>query len=322
MSASGSELVGILESEGYSRKALEVYSQLGLVRRLDIEPHLSPETTVLVVRLRYQVNDEFLSKFPKLHSLVTPTTGLQHLDLDAIADRSIQVYSLRDVRGEMHEITSTAELALGLILSLVRYIPSAHNDVVGKNSWNRMAFKGRQLSALTIGLVGAGRVGSQLASFLKALGARVIYCDPDPDVRSRMIGFGDSLPLNELLQESDVVSLHASADHQSPILSADEFAAMKRGTLLVNTARAHLVEEESLTEALRSGHLGGLAMDVLWGEHREDFSPETESVVQVYRNGGNIIITPHLGGCTREGMEKTEEIMAKFVTESLLTRNV
>lgn len=319
---SGSELVGILESEGYSLKALDVYSQIGSVRRLDIEPHFSPETSVLVVRLRYQVNNELLSKFPRVHSLVTPTTGLQHLDLDAIADRNIQLYSLRDVRGELHEITSTAELALGLILSLIRHIPSAHEDVVSKNSWNRMAFKGRQLSALTIGLVGAGRVGSQLARFLKALGAEVIYSDPDPDVRSRMIGFRGPLALHDLLQESDIVSLHASADQQSPILAAEEFATMKRGTLLVNTARAHLVEEASLAEALRSGHLGGLAMDVLSGEQREGFSPETDSIVQLYRNGGNIIVTPHLGGCTQEGMEKTEEIMAKFVTQSLMGRNV
>jgi D-3-phosphoglycerate dehydrogenase len=152
-----------------------------------------------------------------------------------------------------------------------------------------------------IGVVGYGRLGRMVGEYLRALGATVVAADP---------GAAGTLSLEELLRVADVVSLHASLTAETRgLFGRREFAAMKPGAWFLNTARGELVDEAALLEALESGRLAGAALDVLAGEDAGGMGQHP--LVRYAREYRNLLITPHLGGCTTESMEKTERFLAE-----------
>ena len=268
------------------------------------------DADVIITRLGYSINAEFIKKTPQLKVIVTATTGLDHIDLDLAKKKGIEVLSLKGETKFLSSITATAELTWGLLLSLIRRIPRASADVM-KGNWNRDCFRGYELQNKTLGIIGYGRLGKIVAKYGDAFGMKVIAYDPHISNGSvPLVG------LNQLMSESDVISLHVPyTESTNNLLGEKEFALTKKGTLLINTSRGSIINESELLKMLNGGHIGGAALDVLSGEElfREgaDDWPASDQLVKYAKSNDNLIIVPHIGGLTYDSAYATEMFMAK-----------
>ncbi|HYH81417.1 MAG TPA: NAD(P)-dependent oxidoreductase [Longimicrobium sp.] len=285
---------------GVARVRLEDLDRAGLLAR-------AGAAEVLWVRLRTRVDAEVMDAAPALRVIATATTGLNHVDLDEAARRGVRVLSLRGETAFLKDIRATAEHTLALMLALLRHLPAAAGHARA-GGWDRDRFRGRELHGATVGIVGLGRVGRIVARYLAAFDARVLACDVDPAPEAPPPGV-TVVPLDRLLAESDIVSLHASyAPESHGFFNRDCFGRMKPGARFVNTARGELVDEGALLDALRSGRLAGAAVDVLADETgRVAGSP----LVAHAREHENLVVTPHIGGATVESMARTEVFLAR-----------
>jgi D-3-phosphoglycerate dehydrogenase len=302
----------VAEAAGFPASAAGVLRESGDLLLADLDRdgllRMVASADVLWVRLRHQVDREVMAAAHGLRILATPTTGLTHIDTDEASRRGIQVLSLRGETEFLRDIRATAEHALGLMLALVRRLPAAAQHTVG-GGWSRDRFKGRELYGMTVGIVGYGRLGRIVARYLHAFDVRVVASDPHVDAATVPSGV-TLMPLDALLRAADVVTLHASYTASNRgMFGAAQFDAMKPGAYFVNTARGELVDEAALEAALRSGRLAGAALDVLADERSTGM--RDNRLVRYARERDDVIITPHIGGCTQESMEKTELHLAR-----------
>lgn len=313
----------ITESAGYSPLALQEYCRAGEVIRQDTDEAaaLRPDdVAVIVVRLGQFIDSDFLARFPNLSFIVSPTTGLNHIHLETCRARGIEVVSLKGETAFLDSITATSELALGLMLAVLRRIPAAHEHATVELGWNRDLFCARMLSRMTVGLIGLGRLGRQMARMCQGLGMQVIACDPYVNDAAFATANTRRVALSELAAQSDIISLHADYRPENDgVIGAHFLAQCRPGALLINTARGELCDEKALAAALDSGHLGGVATDVLRDEQSGAIL-EQHPLVQRARQGLNVIITPHLGGCCADAMRETEEFVARKLLARLESR--
>ncbi len=311
----------ILDPEDYSRGALKSYASLGEVRAERLEGagllEALKEIEVLVIRLT-KITRGMIDAAPNLKVIASPTTGLNHIDLGAAEEKGIKVISLKGRRDFLDKIFATSEHTMALMLALLRRIPAAFNRVLS-GEWNRQKFVGQEISGKTIGIVGLGRLGTRVAEIANAMGAKIIAADPHAN--------GDKAPqyvtmvqLPELLAGADIVSVHIPLEKETENLFGEhEFQTMKQGAFFINTSRGEVVNESALLRALESGHLGGAAVDVMAGEDGSGAHLAGNSLISYAKNHDNLIITPHLGGATRESMALTEELIAREVVAFLKT---
>jgi D-3-phosphoglycerate dehydrogenase len=306
----------VAESRGFSTEAARLLRQLGDLALADLNRadllQAVCEADVLWVRLGHRIDTEVLAAAPGLRILVTPTTGLNHIDVEEAHQRGIRVLSLRGEVDFLREVRATAEHTLALILALLRQIPAAATHVRA-GGWDRDLFRGHELSDKVAGVVGYGRLGRLVAHSLNALGVRVLVTDPhvgSDAVESGLV----VLSLDELLRKADIVTLHvAYSSTTQGFFGQREFSLMKEGSWFVNTSRGELVDEIALLAALRSGRLAGAALDVISDEHSGGLGDHP--LIRYARDHDKLIVTPHIGGCTVESMAKTEVFMAKRLTE-------
>lgn len=253
-----------------------------------------------------------LGESPRCRILAVPTTGLDHIDLEACRAKDVRVISLRGEVEFLKNVRATAELTLALTLALLRRIPAAASSVL-TGLWDRDSFRGREIYERTVGIVGVGRLGAITAGYFRALGAKVIGYDPRSDfphdAAERVTN------LNQLLQQSDVVCVmvkYEPATHH--LLAAPQFAEIKSGAVLVNTSRGGIVDETALQAALESGRLAGAALDVLQGEPNVTAA---HPLVRYAQSHSNVLIVPHIGGNTFESFEKTEIFIAERVVQAM-----
>jgi D-3-phosphoglycerate dehydrogenase len=239
---------------------------------------------------------------------VSPTTGLDHIDLVEAGRRGVEVLSLQGEAEFLRDVRATAEHTIALIFALLRRIPSAVGHA-RDGGWSRDLFKGHELHGKTVGIVGFGRVGSLVARYLRAFDVDLLASDP----RAEPTSVPDDVQLvalDRLLREADLITVHASLSRETErMFGRTQFQSMKRGAWFINTSRGQLVDEGSLLDALRSGQLAGAAIDVRTGE-RETVERKHPLVRYAYAHD-NLLLTPHIGGCTFESMEKTERFMAE-----------
>lgn len=308
----------IAESFGFSPIALALLSDVAEVVEADADERMLPglvaDADVLWVRLRHRIDASVMSAAPRLRIIASPTTGLNHIDLAEARRRGIQVISLQGAREFLEGVRATAEHTMGLIFSLLRSVPAAVSHV-RRGGWDRDHFKGRELYGKTVGVVGYGRLGRIVARYLAAFDAFVMAADPHVDLKALDPGVR-LVSLAELIGSVDLVTLHANCTEETTgFFGREQFRAMRPGSWLINTARGELVDERALLEALRSGRLAGAAVDVICHEHGEG---RAHSELLTYaRRHGNLIVTPHIGGCTVESMEKTEVYLAQQLSAAL-----
>lgn len=305
----------IAECRNFSEEAAHLLSQAGSLRQADLARHELAyhldDVDVLWVRLRHRIDESLLEHAPRLKVVVTPTTGLTHVDLDALERRGIRLLCLRGETDFLSDVRATAEHTIALMLALLRSLPAAVAHV-SDGGWSRDLFRGHELYGKKVGIVGYGRLGRIVARYLMAFEAEVLITDP-------ALG-GIGLPLNTVLARSDIVTLHVDyTPDKHQFFSRECFSRMRHASWFINTSRGELVDEAALLAALRSGRLAGAAHDVLEGEGTsEDTLP---AVVQYANMHGNVIVTPHIGGCTYESMQKTEMFLARKTVELMKSIN-
>lgn len=271
---------------------------------------------VLMVRLGLYIGETLFVHAPKLRFVITATTGLEHIDLEVARARGIRIISLRDCTEFIQNVTATAEHSFGLLLSLVRHTPSAVAHVLN-GGWNRNLFWGTQLSGKTLGIIGHGRIGAMVARYGGAIGMKVVACDTDS---TKIVPPACRVSLEELMETSDVVSVHVSATSENRyLIDRDLIFRMKPGAWLINTARGSIVDNAALADAVILKRLAGVAVDVLEGEEhgRIDDNP----LLDCARNGGNVLITPHIGGATVEAIALTEAAVVKQLCNIVVADN-
>jgi len=238
------------------------------------------------------VSSGVLEAAPSLRVISRNGVGVDNIDLAAAERMGIAVCKAigANARG-------VAELALALILALARWVPFSDKSIKA-GGWERR--KGMELVGKTLGLVGCGHVGRLVAKFALGFEMKVLAYDVMPDNSFAPSPDFRYAPLDEVLEKSDVISLHCPASPGGmPLIDAAALARMKKGVLLVNTARADLVDSAALAAALQSGQVAGAATDVFKSE-----PPENDPLVASERG----IATPHLGGFTEESVDRAVQI--------------
>jgi D-3-phosphoglycerate dehydrogenase len=249
-----------------------------------------PTVHGLIVRSATKVRGEILERAKELRVVGRAGVGVDNIDLAAATERGVAV-----LNAPAGNTVSAAELTMALILSMVRKVAAADASM-RTGAWARSQFKGAELRGRTLGLVGAGRIGGEVAKRCRSFGMKVVAFDPYlTDDRATEL-HAERTELAELLSRADVLSLHVPlTDVTRNMINVDSLASMKKGSFLVNVARGGVVDEAALADALESGHLAGAALDVYENEPLEKDSK--------LRNAPNLVLTPHLGASTTEAQE-------------------
>lgn len=304
----------IAEPMDFSPAAVQLLRQIGQVDLKDTDSQglrqALEEYDIFWFRLANRIDAELLKPPLRCRILATPVTGLDHICLKTCAEQGIQVVSLRGEVEFLKTVRATAELTIALTYAVLRHVPRAVESVQ-QGVWNRDLFRGREVFGKTVGLVGLGRLGTIVAEYFSVMGARVIGYDPRPDFPHHVCRQCDSLL--DMLAASDIVSVHAKYDETTRhLLGPRQFAAMKPGAVLINTARGGIVDETALLAALDSGQVSAAGLDVLDGEPK---ITGEHPVVKYAQTHDNLLITPHIGGNTSESFAKTEMFLARRILE-------
>ena len=237
----------------------------------------------------YMLDEYILKHFNG--TILTASTGLNHIDIDYCKQRCIKVLSHKNDTRFLNDLPSTAELAFGLMSSMLRNIPSSFEDVkVG--GWDYDMHMGHKLQGKSIGIIGYGRLGKMMTKYCWAFGMNVRLYDPYE-------GYND---LDSLLKESDIISLHVHAnDETRHMIDKKTLGIMKNNSYIVNTSRGEIVNEQDIIESLKSGKLKGYATDVIEDEYGNRYK---SPILNGVKKGLNILVTPHIGGMTWEGQQK------------------
>lgn len=273
-------------------------------------------TTILSIFINSKIDENILQKFKNLQIITTRSTGYNHIDIEACRKRNISVYNIGD-----YGRTSVAQYTIGIILSMIRNVISASNDVRNRHIVHEK-YEGRDISKLSLGIIGTGSIGSAVCELANIFGMK-IYAH-DIKINKNISKFVEYVSFHELLRKSDIVSLHIPYIKECHhMISKKEFEIMKKGSYLINTARGELVDTKALYEAIKVGKLKGVALDVVECERLnsniDDFEMTLKSascdclesalLVQKLMEFENVIITPHIAYNTQESVEKILEIM-------------
>jgi D-3-phosphoglycerate dehydrogenase len=257
----------------------------------------------IVIRSGTKLTREVIERGSRLKVIGRAGVGVDNVDVDAATRRGIVVANAPE-----STIVSAAEQTIGLLVALARNIPQAH-AALKQGRWERSRYAGIELAGKTLGVVGFGRIGQQVARRALGLGMNVVAFDPFVGRdRFRDLGVDQLETLEELLGASDVVTLHSPlTDETRCLIDEDAIARMRDGARLVNAARGALVDEEALLGAIRSGKLAGAALDVFSSE------PYSGPLLEL----DQVVVTPHLAASTDEAQDRAGVIVAEQVVAAL-----
>jgi len=244
------------------------------------------------------IGEELLRAGINLKLIVTASTGTNHIDKVITKKMGIEIISLTKEKNTIEKISSTAELAFGLTLNSLRNINISHKNAL-QGEWDYTQYIGRQMNALTIGVIGYGRLGRMYANFCKAFGSKIIAYDPYKKIEDK--GIKQVKLINELLNVSDVISFHVHISPETTNMADKKFfSQMKSNVLIVNTARGEVINEKDLVVFLKKNPDVRVATDVLANE----IKGRKDSLLFKYAlENESVIITQHIGGMTSEAQE-------------------
>ncbi len=240
-----------------------------------------------MVRSATKVTAEIIAGAPKLRAIARAGTGVDNVNVDAASARGIVVMNAPGANS-----ISVAELAMAQLLSLARKLPAADASMK-QGKWDKKSFLGEEVRGKVLGLAGLGRIGQEVARRAQAFEMTVIAHDPFI-AKQVADGLGIELvSLDDLCARADYLSLHMPATPQTKhTFNAERLAKCKKGLKLINTARGELIDEAALAEAIKSGHIGGAALDVFTAE------PTTDHTLQQLPQ---VVASPHIAASTKEG---------------------
>jgi D-3-phosphoglycerate dehydrogenase / 2-oxoglutarate reductase len=278
-------------------------------------PKVLPSYDAIIVRSATQVRKELIDACPNLKVIARGGVGTDNIDVEYAKSKGIQIITTPAASSQ-----SVAELAMGHLFSLARFMHRSNREMAtGSFKKLKSAYaEGIELKGKTMGIIGFGRIGQELARMALAMGMNVMPCDPFISSTDLTIGLYNtkdvklsvtlrSFPLAEVLKNCDFISVHTPSVGK-PLIGKDEMAAMKKGAFIINCARGGVIDEDALLEALESGQIGGAGLDTFVGEP----NPRVELL-----NHPNISVSPHIGAATKEaqakiGLELADKIIAVF----------
>ncbi len=269
---------------------------------------------ILLLRFSCTLNADLLRRANRLKIIACNATGIDHIDVGAAKSQGIELISLKGETEFLESIHATAELSWGLLLSAIRAIPYAHNQVVA-GVWDRNQFFAHELHGKSIGILGFGRIGKKIASYANAFGMQVYAFDKQ---KKRFPDYVTALDSLECLCSSvNILSVHVSYDQESHgLLNEALLRLLPKAAVLINSARGAVIDEKALVKLLTNGHIRAAAVDVLVDEMQPNFLDD--NVLANYaKTHNNLIITPHIGGVTYESWESTELFIAEKVIEKI-----
>ena len=255
-------------------------------------------------RLAHKLDSTVLDKSTKCKYLLTPVTGIDHIDEKLCNELGIQIICLRGEVDFLKNVRATAEHTIALTLALLRKIHPAVSDVQSGN-WNRDNFRGYELYEKKVGILGYGRLGQIVARYFHAFDCEISYFDIEEKIGDTFCVKLNSI--ESLFENNDIVSLHIPLNEKTiGIINKDLLQKMKVNSILVNTSRGAIINEIDLIEVLKFKSIKGAALDVLDGEP----NIHNSELVKYSKSNSNLIITPHIGGNTYESFAKTEKFLA------------
>ncbi len=292
-----SEGVEILKKEGFEVVDLTEIPKDQLVNHV-------AELDAMIVRSATKVRKEMIDAARNLKVIGRAGVGLDNIDVEYAKSKGIKVINTPGATS-----ISVAELTIGLLLAVMRKIAYADREM-RKGAWPKKKCKGIEMYGKTLGIIGIGRIGREVAKRARAFGMKVIYYDvyrPD-EATEKELGV-EYRELDDLISEADVITLHVPLLPETKhMINAERIAKMKDGAIIINAARGGIVDEEALYEALKSGKLYGAALDVYENE------PLKESKLFEL---DNIVLTPHIGAQAREGQTRAGIEVAQKIAEAL-----
>lgn len=303
--------IQLLEPDDFPQAAIARLAELGEVIIGPADDTSAVEA--VFIRLASVLDADFHARYPALRWIVSPTTGLNHIDLDHFAAHGVEVISLRGRTAFLDTIHATAELTIAIALTLIRDIPAAVS-AVRSGAWDRYPHKGNELFGKTVLLLGYGRIGRLVAPIYRAFGCRVLAHDIVED----RVPAEYRCDLDAALAETDLLSIHVplNADTEN-LVGPAMLDRLPPRAIVVNTSRGEIVDQAHLFAALESGKLAGAALDVLTGEP-DPVTPELQARLAAL--GKRIVITPHIGGFTHESLDAVEEFITGAFIDSIRDR--
>lgn len=302
------------EKEYFSQRAggdFDIKFVKGVIQE---HPELRDDTVaILSIFVGSRVTKDVMDRFPNLKLIATRSTGFDHIDIAEAKKRNILISNVPE-----YGSVTVAEFAFALLLSLSRKIFPAYDQILRKGSFSKEGLRGFDLAGKTLGVVGTGKIGQHLIKIAKGFDMNVVAYDINKDERAaEKMGF-EYVDFTDLLNGSDIISLHLPYNpHTHHIINKENIAQIKKGAYIINTSRGAVLETEALVEALKKGTIAGAGLDVLEAEIymgnelellKEEVS-EPKDVETVLHNqylidNPNVIITPHNAFNTQEAVER------------------
>jgi glyoxylate reductase len=256
--------------------------------------------TAILAQGELKIDSELMDAGPHLRIVANGSVGFDNFDLDLMTERGVWATNAPDSYTD-----ATADMTFALLLAYARSVPSLDRKV-RDGKWTEVLvgpMDGMLLSGKTHGIVGFGKIGRAVAKRSEAFGMNVLFYDPVFQIEDRF------RPLDELLPAADIVSVHVPLTPETHhLFDETRFMQMKKGAVLINVSRGPVVHEAALISALESGHLGGAGIDVFENE---------PNVPPALRKLDNVVLSPHLGGCTRESRNHSRELAAANIAAVL-----
>jgi D-3-phosphoglycerate dehydrogenase len=309
-------MIKILVSDPLSEEGLKVLKEVKDFQ-VDVQTELSPvalkeaikDYDALIVRSATKVTKEVIDAAAKLKVIGRAGVGLDNVDLAAATQKGIIVMNTPG-----GNTISTAEHTMSMILALSRNIAQA-NASTKKGEWKRSKFMGVELYGKTLGIIGLGRIGKEVAKRALSFGMKILAYDPFLSREAAESVGVEIAELKELLQKSDYITVHTPlTDDTKHLISKEQISMMKKGVRLINCARGGIIDEQALASAVKEGQVAGAAIDVF---EKEPLSAESE-LLKV----DNIVITPHLGASTEEAQVNVAIEVSEIVRDALLGKGI
>ena len=244
------------------------------------------------------LDKNLLKSANKLKVICTASTGTNHIDVAYAKQKKIKILCLKEDRSTINKISSTAEHAFALTFASIRNIVASFESVK-KNDWDYTKFIGRQLDNLTFGIIGYGRLGKLYANYLKPFKSKIIVYDPYKNAKNKHIKQVNNI--NSLLKESDVISLHVHLNNETnKMINKKSFIKMKKNVIIINTSRGEIIDDNDLIDFLKKFKDSKYATDVLTNEVTKS---KNNKILRYSKKNSQVLITPHIGGMTKEAQE-------------------
>ena len=301
------------KSASFFKKEFSDYNVLTFRGNVSEAPEEFFNADVISVFITSKLDSETLKKFKNLKYIATRSTGFNHIDLSYCKNNNISVSNVPS-----YGQNTVAEHGMAMLLALMKKLPQSI-ERVKEGSFDRTGLTGRDLMGQTIGVVGTGRIGSYMIRMAKGFGMKVLGFDVYPNEQlARDLGF-EYCDLDCLFKKSDIISLHVPYNESTHhLINRESLAKMKKGVVIINTARGGLIDTDALFDAIQSGQVGAAGLDVLEQEpllneeiellYRDNYGDDTDFKIalenHVLSHLPNVIITPHNAFNTKEAIQR------------------